>query len=375
VDQLPTIDITDPRTGAIVRERVTVTATAADDLGVDQVEFFADGNSIGTDTSSVGGWRISWNTRSVNNGRRTVRAVVTDSNGQTTTDSITVTVDNDLVPSVTITGPRDGTTIYGIGIVLISANASDDGVVEQVEFFLDGTSIGVDATGSNGWSAVWNATRATIGAHTIRAVATDNIGQTAADSNEVTIQAFTTGATPPETPAGTSTTLEIGTPAEGLSATAFSVAPPTLAAGGEVVLTVMLVARLPGQAVVQFLLDGQALGEPVAVNAGDASDETDAEMVFTRTLPTGMQIGLHRVELVTTEEPPRVLASRTVGVIAGAASVVNDPAPTSTSSSSRPGLIVAIVIGGVAALTAIGLGAAGWYRRRIIVRRLAARSR
>ena len=68
VDQLPTIDITAPRAGAVVRERVTVTATATDDLDVDQVEFFADGASLGVDTSSVGGWRLTWNTRAPTTG-------------------------------------------------------------------------------------------------------------------------------------------------------------------------------------------------------------------------------------------------------------------------------------------------------------------
>ena len=374
VDQLPTVDITRPRPLAVLEERVIVTALAADDVGVRQVEFFADRASIGTDTNAAGGWSISWNTRNVNNGRRTVHAVATDTNGQTTSDSIVVTVDNDLFPSVTITSPRDGATIYGVGIVVVSANATDDDDVEQVEFFVDGSTIGIDAIGSNGWSAVWNPTRATIGSHTLRAVATDSTGQTTTDSNEVNIQAFTTSTTSPST-SGTVPPEVIETPAEGISATEFSLSPPTLSAGAEIALTVALVARVPGTAAVQFLLNGELLGDTATLNALQASEETDAGAVFTRTLPNGLQIGLHRIEVVTTDDPPRVLASRTVGVVTGysAAGAANSPSDTGTGSSPPFGIIAAAVIGGAAAIAAAGFAAAGWYRRRAIVRRLTAR--
>ena len=369
VNKPPTVDITAPRNGAVVRGSVTVTALATDDAGIAKVQFFVDGSSIGTDTNSAGGWRISWNTTRVNNGRRTLRAVATDTNGQTTAHSIIVTVDNDSVPSLTITGPGDGATIFNVGVVLISANASDDDGVEQVEFFVDGTSIGVDTIASNGWSAIWNPSRATIGSHTVRAVATDTIGQTAADSNEVTIQALTT-VTTPESPEEAATAMAVETPAEGLSATAFSLAPPSLLAGGEITLTVALAANIPGKADVQFLLDGQPLGEIATVAAG-----TRATGVFTRSLPTGVRIGLHRVEVVTTEQPPRILASRTVGVVAGVSAASAGAAPASHSPSTSPGLILAIVVGGMAALAAAGFGAAGWFQRKMIVRRLVARSR
>ena len=374
IDQKPTVDITRPRSLAVLEERATITALAADDIGVRQVEFFVDGTSIGTDTSIAGGWSISWNTRNVNNGRRTIRAVATDSNGQTAADSIVVTVDNDLFPSVTITSPRDGAVIFGVGIVVVSASASDDVNVEQVEFFVDGTSIGVDANGANGWSATWNPTRATIGSHTIRAVATDSIGQTTTDSNEVTVQAFTTSTTSPPT-SGTVPPEVVETPAEGLSATEFSLSPPTLSAGGEIALTVALVARVPGKAAVQFLLNGEPLGDTAELSAFEASAETDSESVFTRTLPNGMQIGLHRIEVVTTDDPPRILASRTVGVVAGNSPprAAGSPADTGTGSSLPLGIIAAAIIGGAAALAAAGFGTAGWYRRRAIGRHLTAR--
>ena len=382
VDQPPTVDITRPRSLEVIKERVTIVASANDDLDIDQVEFFVDGVSIGTDTNQSGGWTLSWNTRSVDNGRRTIRAIAMDSNGQTTLDSIIVTVDNDLAPATTITSPRDGATIYAVGIVLFTATATDEEGVVQVEFFVDGSSIGVDDTRSDGWTAVWNAVRATIGSHTIRAVATDTLGQTAADSNQITIQAFTTPTTNPSASTTTVTFVEVDSPAEGLSATAFSLEPPTVSAGGEIALTVALAADTPGKADVQFLLDGAPLGEVATVNAVEASLAAGAVAVFTRTLPDNMQAGLHRVEAVTTDPTPRVLASRIVSVIAGetpdsgsAIPPANDTTDPGSGSSTPISLILAVVIGSGAALAAAGFGAAGWYRRKMIVRRLAARGR
>ncbi len=260
------------------------------------------------------------------------------------------------------------------GIVVLTADATDDVAVTQVEFFVDGSSIGIDAIGSNGWSAAWNPTRATIGSHTVRAVATDSTGQTTTDSNEVIIQAFTTSTTSPST-SGTVPPEVIETPAEGISATEFSLSPPTLSAGAEIALTVALVARVPGTAAVQFLLNGELLGDTETLNALEASEETDPGAVFTRTLPNGLQIGLHRIEVVTTDDPPRVLASRTVGVVAGnsAASGAGASSDTGTGSSPPLGIIAAAVMGGAAAIAAAGFATAGWYRRRAISRQLTAR--
>jgi hypothetical protein len=96
-------------------------------------------------------------------------------------------------PSVSITNPANGTTVSNQ--VTVTANASDDNGVNQVEFFVDGGSIGADGDGSDGYSADWDTTAYTDGSsHTISAVATDTINQTGSDSVDVTVN---------NTPAGT----------------------------------------------------------------------------------------------------------------------------------------------------------------------------
>jgi PKD repeat protein len=91
-----TVDL--PTAGTTVSgNSVDVTASASDDNGVTQVEFFADTTSIGTDTDITGGWSIVWDTTSgaFPDGDYDLTAEAEDTIGQTTVSaSVTVTVDN-----------------------------------------------------------------------------------------------------------------------------------------------------------------------------------------------------------------------------------------------------------------------------------------
>jgi hypothetical protein len=91
----------------------------------------------------------------------------------------------DAPPGVTVTAPSEGATVSGT--VAVEASASDDGGVTQVAFSVDGTSIGTDTNGADGWSVSWETTLVTDGMHTVTATATDTLGQTGSDSNEVAV--------------------------------------------------------------------------------------------------------------------------------------------------------------------------------------------
>jgi len=90
----------------------------------------------------------------------------------------------ELPPSVIITSPPDGAVVSGL--IYIYATAYDDQPVTQVEFFVDGASIGKDQNGSDGWSMPWDSSQYPNGSHAIRAVVTDSAGQTGSDTNTVT---------------------------------------------------------------------------------------------------------------------------------------------------------------------------------------------
>lgn len=93
--------------------------------------------------------------------------------------------DGDSAPAVSFSSPAAGSTVSGE--VSVAANATDDNGVAGVEFLLDGSSLGTDTGGADGWSVNWVSTTTTDGAHTLTAVATDTAGQTASTSIGVTV--------------------------------------------------------------------------------------------------------------------------------------------------------------------------------------------
>jgi hypothetical protein len=110
-------------------------------------------------------------------------------------------------PTVTITSPADGATVSGTATV--TANATDDHGVQSVEFLVDGALIDLDSDGSDGWSTTWDTTLVGDGGHTVAAIATDTIGQTGSDTNNVTVanetQLDPTARQPRPVPIGVST--------------------------------------------------------------------------------------------------------------------------------------------------------------------------
>ena len=172
-DNPPRGSIISPAGGSAFSENdsVIISVDASDDKGVAAVEFFVDGSSIGVDTSAP--YQLSWTAVA---GSPVLGARIEDSAGQEVlTDDIAITVNpqGPVAPQVNLTAPVDGSSFTAGDSVTLSADASDaDGSVGSVEFFVDDNSIGTDTSAP--FSIDWSAT---LGSHTIYAVATDNNGQ------------------------------------------------------------------------------------------------------------------------------------------------------------------------------------------------------
>lgn len=69
----------------------------------------------------------------------------------------------------------------------VSADATDDGAVAQVEFFVDGSSLGVDSDGADGWSASWNTVEVPDGDYTVEATAIDDAANSSSADADVTV--------------------------------------------------------------------------------------------------------------------------------------------------------------------------------------------
>lgn len=186
VNASPVVNITAPTAGStyLTGQPVIINATATDADGTiaPPVEFLVDGIVVGT--SAVAPYTFTW-TSTVGSHNLTVRA--TDNLGAITTSSaVNIVVGNVIPPTVNITSPSSGATFVEGDLVAISANATDDGTVTQVEFFVNGVTVGVDNTGPAPFTFTWTSVQ---GNATLTAVATDNSNATTTSAG-VSISVF-----------------------------------------------------------------------------------------------------------------------------------------------------------------------------------------
>ena len=171
---LPTVTIASPAGGATVSGSVTVTASAADNVGVTGVQFRLDGASLGAEDTTAP-YSFSWNTTSIANGAHTLTAVARDgASNQTTSAAVAVTVSNDTTPpTVSMSSPPSGFVVSGTW--LVQATASDNVAVVGVQFRMDGADLGAEDTTAP-YSVTWNTGTTSSGSHTLTAVARDAAG-------------------------------------------------------------------------------------------------------------------------------------------------------------------------------------------------------
>src|SRR6059058_2343390 len=139
------VTITSPADGSPVSGTVPVNASVSiiGSLTVSQVQFYRDGNLIGSDSAAP--YSVSWNTTSTNNGSHTLTAVATDVLGvRWNSDPVTVTVSNgpppDTTPPSVPTGLR-ATAVSSSQINLSWAASSDNVGVSGYRVFRNGAQI------------------------------------------------------------------------------------------------------------------------------------------------------------------------------------------------------------------------------------------
>jgi RHS repeat-associated protein len=150
---------------------IPLSVTASDSnttATISKVEYFDGTALIGTVTSSP--FSMAWTTATT--GLHSITAVATDSQGLTKT-SAAVKVTVNAPPTVALTSPTAGASIFGGTAVSIAATANDaDGTIAKVQFYRGSTLIGT-AT-AEPYTATW--LNATPGVHSLTARATDNLG-------------------------------------------------------------------------------------------------------------------------------------------------------------------------------------------------------
>jgi hypothetical protein len=115
----PTVSVTAPAGGSTVSATVSVTADAADNVGVVGVQFLLDGAALGNEDTSAP-YSVSWNTTTASNGNHTLTARARDLAGnQTTSSGVGVTVSN--------SGPPPGGPLLAYGLNASSGTTVADG--------------------------------------------------------------------------------------------------------------------------------------------------------------------------------------------------------------------------------------------------------
>ncbi len=179
----PKVTIASPSDGATVRGMVSISGRAEHKTLVVKVEIYVGSSLVSTVTGVSGtlDFNVSWDSKSVANGSHEIRAVATAWDGKTGSDSVTVTVANEIPPpAVTIETPADGAAVEGT--VRISGRADYPPGLSRVVIQVDGSPV-KEVTGAGARIAFdypWDSRTVSNGAHaiTIRAVGTDGVAGT-----------------------------------------------------------------------------------------------------------------------------------------------------------------------------------------------------
>ena len=180
VDRPPVVAFVAPAEGAEVQGPVAVQAEAADDVDLMGVTLAVDGEAYGDLAMVRGIWEIQW-TPTYEKAERLLTLTATDSVGQETVASLTVSVDHpvtvalqlcevaiceDLEPDTELTGP-----------VQLRAVAQDDGAdIAAVDFLVDGEPAHQDL--AEPFEFPWATTSVGDGARTLQAIATNTLDET-----------------------------------------------------------------------------------------------------------------------------------------------------------------------------------------------------
>jgi hypothetical protein len=108
----PTVSVTSPLSGSTVTGIITVTADAADNVGVSGVQFTLDGANLDVEVTSAP-YSVSWNTSAAGNGSHALAAIARDAAGNRTTSvAVAVTVSNDASVCATPLDAFPGSTAF-----------------------------------------------------------------------------------------------------------------------------------------------------------------------------------------------------------------------------------------------------------------------
>ena len=172
----PTVSMLTPGGGATVSAVVIVEASANDNIGVASVTLHLDGAVLSN--YSAAPFNFAWDTITASNGAHTLSATASDFAGNSSSASITVTVNNVVAgaapPTISITSPVQNKRVSGVVSVIVAAR--DDLAVTKVQLFVDGAPVVTSQAAP--FTTKWDTKKVKVGIHTLQCKAYDGSGNT-----------------------------------------------------------------------------------------------------------------------------------------------------------------------------------------------------
>jgi subtilisin family serine protease len=171
----PVVSLVAPLAGSTISGTTVVDVSASDQVGVVKVDLYLDGAFFVSDSSSP--YSFALDTSTLSNGNHVLEVLAFDAaNNSASTGPVTVTVNNtpaDTTPPVISMGtPASGATVSGT--TSVTASATDDVGVTQVQLLVDGVLLATDTTAP--YTFAWDTSLVTNGLHTVKLVASDLAG-------------------------------------------------------------------------------------------------------------------------------------------------------------------------------------------------------
>ncbi|OGR32152.1 MAG: hypothetical protein A2091_12755 [Desulfuromonadales bacterium GWD2_61_12] len=181
----PTVSLTSPASGVALlsAQPLTMAASAADNVGVSKVEFYAGATLIGSDSTAP--YSFAWAVTSANNGSHSLTAKAYDATGNSKVSAavavtINLPVPDVTAPTVSLTSPASGATYTSAQTVTVAVAAADSVAVTKVELY-DGTTL-KETDSAAPYSFAWAITSANNGSHSLTAKAYDAAGNSKVSS-------------------------------------------------------------------------------------------------------------------------------------------------------------------------------------------------
>lgn len=166
----PTVAITSPTEGAVIRGSISFQANASDNRRVSRVEFYDGATLLYSDAYASYG--LSWSTSTLPDGPHTLTVKAYDEVGNVSTASITVIVDN-RGPTLSFTAPQ-AQLLRGIVPVQVTATTYV-APVTKVEFVVDSTLFHTALSAP--YTASWDTRTRPDGTYILRARGYDTLGR------------------------------------------------------------------------------------------------------------------------------------------------------------------------------------------------------